>query len=117
MTCTRALLLCVLLGVVSFSVCAEPRDNQPPLSASESDPLTMQWMQGFPPPAALRITQPDSNFFSFPKLRWSVCHMRELLPTARVAQDPRVLRELPVAVRDDLKTLTFKPLNSDQVMG
>jgi hypothetical protein len=46
------------------------------LSARDSDPNVMGWMQGFPPPGDRIITQPDSNYFSFPKLRWSVCHSR-----------------------------------------
>ncbi|WP_244430326.1 serine hydrolase domain-containing protein [Roseivivax halodurans] len=50
-------------------------------SAQESDPNVIGWMQGFPPPDDKLITQPDSNYFSFPKLRWSVCHLREFLPT------------------------------------
>jgi hypothetical protein len=45
----------------------------------------MGWMQGFPPPPDKLITQPDSNYFSFPKLRWSVCHLREFLPTEKSA--------------------------------
>ena len=40
-----------------------------PLSAQDSDPRVMGWMQGFPPPPDKLITQPDSNYFSFPKLR------------------------------------------------
>ena len=39
------------------------------LSADESDPTKLGWMQGFPPPADKQIGQPDSNYFSFPKLR------------------------------------------------
>ncbi|MEO1309062.1 MAG: 6-aminohexanoate hydrolase, partial [Pseudomonadota bacterium] len=51
-----------------------------PLSAQDSDPNVMGWMQGFPPPPDEIITQPDSVYFSFPRLRWSVCHLREFLP-------------------------------------
>jgi len=39
------------------------------LSAAKSDPKVMGWMQGFPPKNEKLITQPDSNYFSFPKLR------------------------------------------------
>ncbi|MCR9158994.1 MAG: hypothetical protein NXH80_17285 [Rhodobacteraceae bacterium] len=55
-----------------------------PLSAQESDPKVMGWMQGFPPPEDKIITQPDSVYFSFPRLRWSVCHLREFLPTEEI---------------------------------
>ena len=42
------------------------------LTAEESDPRVLGWMQGFPPPPDKLIVQPDSNYFSFPKLRWTV---------------------------------------------
>ena len=58
------------------------------LSAQDSDPTVMGWMQGFPPPDERLITQPDANYFSFPKLRWSVCHLREFLPTEESAAAP-----------------------------
>ena len=32
------------------------------------------------------ITQPDSVYFSFPRLRWSVCHLREFLPTEEISR-------------------------------
>ena len=38
------------------------------LTAEESDPKMLGWMQGFPPPPDKLIAQPDSNYFSFPKL-------------------------------------------------
>jgi len=39
------------------------------LSAEESDPNRLGWMQGFPPVSERVIGQPDSNYFSFPKMR------------------------------------------------
>ena len=56
------------------------------LSAQESDPRVMGWMEGVPPPPDRLITQPDSNYFSFPRLRWSVCHLREFLPTEEISR-------------------------------
>ena len=53
------------------------------LSAEASDPAKLGWMRGFPPPPDKLIMQPESDFFSFPKLRWSVCHIRELMPRNR----------------------------------
>ena len=51
-----------------------------PLDLAQSDPVQLGWMQGFPPPPDKLIMQPESDFFSFPKMRWTVCHFRELLP-------------------------------------
>ena len=93
------------------------------LSAKESDPRVMGWMQGFPPPPDKLITQPDSNYFSFPKLRWSVCHLREFLPTEQISRGigaPIPLDYLPpnefADMRQIIDSLTFVPMNSDTEM-
>jgi hypothetical protein len=85
-----------------------------PLTAQESDPRVMGWMEGFPPPPDRIITQPDSVYFSFPKLRWSVCHLRELLPTERISRGlgaPRPLDYPPphefADMRAAIDALTF----------
>jgi CubicO group peptidase (beta-lactamase class C family) len=94
-----------------------------PLSAQESDPNVMGWMQGFPPPPDKLITQPDSNFFSFPKLRWSVCHLREFLPTEEISRGTGVPVPLtypsPAEFADlarEIDALTFMPIDGDTPM-
>jgi CubicO group peptidase (beta-lactamase class C family) len=93
------------------------------LSAQESDPNVIGWMQGFPPPPDRMITQPDSIFFSFPRLRWSVCHLRELLPSEEISRgigapvplsypSPSDFAEL----RAKIDAITFIPTNSDEEM-
>ncbi len=74
-------------------------------------------MEGFPPAADKLVVQPDSNFFSFPKLRWTVCHLRELLPTEQVSRGLGA----PVPLEYDLDetaidALTFKPMGSQEAM-
>ncbi|TLX45439.1 6-aminohexanoate hydrolase [Pseudoalteromonas phenolica] len=86
------------------------------LTDAQSDPNTLQLMVGFPPPVDKRVTLPDSNFFSFPKLRWSVCHMRELLPTASIARNPYAYTPLKYALLPGIDELTFKPSNSSKLM-
>ncbi len=94
-----------------------------PLSAQQSDPRVMGWMKGFPPPADKLITQPDSIYFSFPRLRWSVCHIRELLPTGEISRglgapvplDSLSPQELAREQRA-IDALTFTPLGSDEPM-
>ncbi len=56
------------------------------LSAKESDPVKMGWMQGFPPPKDKVLNVADGSFFKFPALRWSVVHMRQFLPTVNVSR-------------------------------
>lgn len=94
-----------------------------PLSAQESDPNVMGWMQGFPPPPDKLITQPDSNFFSFPKLRWSVCHLREFLPTEEINRGTGAPVPLtypsPAEFADlarEIDALTFMPIDGDTPM-
>jgi hypothetical protein len=120
----RGLLAVLLLGLSPGGLGTQAADEpSQPLSARESDPRVMGWMQGFPPPPDKLITQPDSVYFSFPKLRWSVCHLREFLPTERVSRGlgaPLPLDELPAHefadLRDAIDALTFVPMNSEEAM-
>jgi CubicO group peptidase (beta-lactamase class C family) len=121
----RVIRFCVLATVSAMTtIPAHPAPAQSPtLSAQESDPNVMGWMQGFPPPPDKIITQPDSVYFSFPRLRWSVCHMRELLPTERISRGlgaPDPLEYLkPNELADERKAidaLTFTPLERDETM-
>jgi CubicO group peptidase (beta-lactamase class C family) len=81
-------------------------------NAIESDPVVLGWMKGFPPAPEKRIGQPDSNYFSFPKLRWTVCHLRELLPTTQVSRGLGAPVPLELAIDDAIDDVVFKPLGS-----
>jgi CubicO group peptidase (beta-lactamase class C family) len=103
-------------ALVFVASCPIPTSAQQ-LSAADSDPGVIGWMEGFPPPPDKLIMQPDSNFFSFPKLRWTVCHFRELLPTEQVSRGIGA----PVPLEYDLDeaaidALTFKPMGSRDTM-
>ena len=117
-------LITIVLGITisfgsSLTLAAQPE----PLSAKDSDPRVMGWMQGFPPPEEKLITQPDANYFSFPKLRWSVCHLREFLPTKAISRglNAPVPLEYPEPLafddmREAIDALTFIPMNSTETM-
>ncbi|AJG23547.1 small molecule metabolism [Cupriavidus basilensis] len=86
---------------------AAPAQGGPALSPSvaalakavSSDPLTMGWMQGFPPPAAkLVMHTPESVVY--PRNRWAFSHIRELVPTATVWRGNGPASPLPRAERD-----------------
>jgi CubicO group peptidase (beta-lactamase class C family) len=49
-----------------------------------SDPQAVGWMRGSPPPDDKLIRFADDQYLSFPRHRWSLSHMRELLPTVNV---------------------------------
>ena len=113
------------LGSAAIVACAaHPPENtghgapgpQAMLSAAESDPAVMGWMEGFPPPPDRRIGQPDSNYFSFPKLRWSVCHLREFLPTEQVSRGIGAPRPLPYDLDPTIDAVEFLPTGSDAPM-
>lgn len=86
------------------------------LNAEQSDPRKLGWMQGFPPPPDKIIGQPDSNYFSFPKLRWTVCHFRELLPTKEVSRGLGAPVLLDRSLDDGIDAVTFTPLDSKTTM-
>ncbi|MCH7228427.1 beta-lactamase family protein [Verrucomicrobiaceae bacterium E54] len=92
-----------------------------PPDATASDPVALGWMQGFPPPPDKLIMQPDSDFFSFPKMRWTVCHIRELMPTKQVSRGigaPVPLTYSPdgPAPGDAIDALTFTPIGGTEPM-
>ena len=73
-------------------------------------------MEGSPPPPEKLIMQPDSNYFSFPKLRWTVCHLRELLPTEQVSRGLGAPVQFEYAIDDAIDAVTFTPMNSEETM-
>ncbi len=83
-----------------------------PLSAQDSDPKTMGWMQGFPPAADKTIRFTDPDYFAFPKLRWTVCHFRELMPSAGVGKGSEAASKLPQALDASLDAVRFTPLGA-----
>lgn len=86
------------------------------LSAEESDPVRLGWMNSFPPSSDKLIMQPQSNYFSFPKLRWTVCHIRELLPTKQVGRGLGAPMLLDYSIDKDIDSVTFTPLDSNQTI-
>ena len=84
--------------------------------AVASDPNTLGLMQGSPPAPDKRVMQPDSNFFSFPKLRWTVCHIRELMPTKQVSRGLGAPVLLEYSLDDGIDAVTFMPMGGDKLM-
>ena len=84
--------------------------SAPPLDAVASDPLTMGWMAGSPPPPDKQIRFSDGSFFRFPQTRWSFSNMRLFVPTSVVARGDRAPVPLPRAERADLDAVRFQPI-------
>lgn len=87
------------------------------LDDAASNPKTLGMMEGFPPPLEKRITQPDSNFFGFPKLRWTVCHIRELMPTKQVSKGLGDASLLPYQLDSAIDDIRFTPMNQEKPMS
>jgi len=58
------------------------------LDARASDPVTMGWMVGAPPPQDKLIRFSDGSWFQFPQTRWSLSNIRQLMPTSVVRRGP-----------------------------
>lgn len=87
-----------------------------PADAVASDPRTLGWMVGAPPPADRVIAMSEPGGQRFPKLRWSFSNMRQMGPTVGVSRGlgaPSVLlRDLDPAI-DGLR---FTPIGGDREM-
>ena len=86
------------------------------MTAAESDPRTLGWMVGAPPPANKIIRFTDGDYFSFPKLRWTACHFRQLMPTVGVSRGLDAPVPLQRRIDAAIDALTFTPLGSDKKM-
>ena len=110
-TLSAALAASLLLGGSAMA-------QQPaPLDAQASNPNTLGWMQGSPPPANKTIRFTDPDYFAFPKLRWTACHFRELMPTTSVDNGTEGARQLPQALDASIDQVSFTPLGAKDKMS
>lgn len=114
-TSHHALFSLAIAGMTLITAAAADAQT-PPLTAAQSDPKVMGWMQGFPPPADKILRFGDGTSSRFPGTRWSFSHIRELVPTATVWRGDGPVVPLPRAERDlssvpvttmDGKAITF----------
>ncbi|AOF92548.1 serine hydrolase [Sinorhizobium sp. RAC02] len=112
---TLSVALAVALPVLALPHGASGQDAAP-LSAEQSDPRTLGWMQGFPPSADKIIRFSDSDYFSFPKSRWTVCHFRQLMPTTNVSRGLGAPTMLERKIDPAIDGVTFRPTGADQDM-
>lgn len=111
------------IGVTAMTGTAaaeQSEEQQAVLTAAESNPDNLGWMEGFPPSEDKIIRFTDPDYFTFPKLRWTVCHFRELMPTAGVASGPNPIRPLAMAsdpeISQAIDDVTFTPWDADEQM-
>jgi CubicO group peptidase (beta-lactamase class C family) len=111
----RRLMAAALLSL-SVGALAQPAPPKLP-DAQASDPVTLGWMMGFPPPPDRVIRFADGSFYAFPQLRWTFSNYRRLVPTGNVSRGLAAPVLLPRAERDDLDAVSFKVLGSGQAMS
>lgn len=76
----------------------------------------MGWMQGFPPPPDKLITFDNPVGNTYPRIRWTFSHVRELVPTANVWRGSAVPSPLPQAPRD-LDGVRFKAMGTGEELS
>jgi CubicO group peptidase (beta-lactamase class C family) len=106
----------IILLFLLISITGNQVFGQEILTAKDSDPKKLGWMQGFPPSKKKIISAIDGSFFRFPALRYSVCHMRQFMPTTRVSSAKNNRYKFKVKWIKGIDTVTFFPSNSDQPM-
>ena len=112
-TCKTALVATLTALTLASTAMAQPTA---PLATQASDPNALGWMQGLPPATDKTIRFTDPNYFAFPKLRWTVCHFRELMPTTAVRNGSEGARTLPTALDASLDAVRFTPLGANEPM-
>ncbi len=94
-------------GTLSF-------DGTDYLDGRTSDPNLIGWMQGSPPLPEKRIRFEDDKSLGFPQNRWTLSHLRELVPTVNVWRGKGAATDLSAvnaAVAADIDALTFHDMN------
>ena len=93
-----------------------PQSDPPPLDAVASDPVTMGWMVGSPPPPDRIIRFADSSFRRFPQSRWAFSNMRQFVPTATISRGEGRPSDLPRAELAGLDDVAFQPVGRAERM-
>lgn len=111
-----AAIVALALGCATTFLPPARADEVTPMTARQSDPVALGWMVGAPPPDDKIIRFSDGDYFTFPKLRWTVCHFRQLMPTVGVSRGLGPLRFFDRKIDDAIDALTFVPIGGVKPM-
>lgn len=109
----KIFLLC--LSIIGYQVVGA-QEEASILTAAESDPVRLGWMHGSPPPNDRIIRVDDGKFFEFPAMRWSVAHMRQLMPTVNVSRGLADAAPLTSRLLHEIDSIRFIPLGTRKPM-
>ncbi|KIZ36402.1 6-aminohexanoate hydrolase [Stutzerimonas stutzeri] len=104
----------LFVGAMACSAYASEPAEFP--DAQTSDPATMGWMVGSPPPADRILRFEDGSYFRFPQMRWSVANFRQLMPTVNVSRGLGESSLLEHQPSNEIDALTFVPLGGGEPM-
>lgn len=102
--------LIIFYLLATFILLQHTAYSQEYLDFQESDPAKLDWMKGFPPPSDKLITNQDGSYFTFPKLRWTVCNIRQLMPTVGVYRGPQCSMNFTYDPDKSIDDIKFVPL-------
>ena len=88
-------------------------ESPPQPGATQS---TAPWMKGFPPAPDRIIRNSDADFFAGEKLRWTVCHMQELMPAKILHRGLGAPSTLEYQLDPKLDQVTFTPTGTKDSM-
>ncbi|MEB3357959.1 MAG: serine hydrolase [Synechococcales bacterium] len=93
-----------------------PASDDVAWTSETSNPITLGWMTGSPPPPDKVIRFDDGTYFQFPQMRWSVCHFQQLMPTQSVSRG--LATSMPLAKEElaEIDQLTFLPWGATEPM-
>lgn len=112
--CSLAIVLILSTTVIADQHLSEEEPRV--WTAENSDPNTLGWMQGAPPPADKIIRFEDNSFAQFPQWRWTVCHFQQLMPTKAVSRGLSSVSPLANAEVPGIDDVSFMPLGASEPM-
>lgn len=112
----RAIRAIVLFTFFFTTLQLMSQDKREFLRARESEPNNFGWMQGFPPPEDRVLHTWDGSFFEFPAIRWSVVHMRQMLPTVNVSRGLKAAHPFEYELDKNIDAILFTPWNEKDPM-
>ena len=105
-----------LIAIIFLSMKISAQQPQKFLSAKDSDPKNFGWMKGFPPAPDKVLHSWDGSFFNFPAIRWSVVHMRQMLPSINVSRGLGAPSSFKYTLDNNIDALTFIPWGRKEAM-
>jgi CubicO group peptidase (beta-lactamase class C family) len=112
---TISFLVTILFAVLLITNTNHPQEKQY-LNFDESEPETLGWMRGFPPPKEKRLSAGDGSFFTFPGIRYSVVRMREFMPTTNVSRGLGPSSAFEYQIDTEIQNVEFQPWDADTSM-